>query len=213
MRRVGLLALLVALASASQAETPRQPWKYAKRMSSYQAECIVRRQDERVASWLALLAGTKAEQRAFSALEADFPICFGAAREDGWGYSFEAAAVREALIRHLLKMNWDKVPVEPPAKLKSSNWYSSEALHDPKAAGAVVAYIVGLCLARSDWTSSRQLAGPGDGRTEITDSMNKLVALLPQCVPPRMTLAIDKARLIAIIEETVYHASIGSNNA
>ena len=121
--------------------------------------------------------------------------------------------MREALVTQLLKMNWEKVPSVPPNRLQKLPWYTIEEMREPKAAEGVLAHTVGLCVVRSDWVTSRRLSRSSQGSQDEKEAMSLLVGLLGGCIPSKMTLRLDKPRLRAIVEETVFHASLEDSNA
>ena len=202
--------LIVATSFATPTMGANRPWQQVQRLAPYHAQCMVQRQRQPIREWLGLLAGSKSEGKAFKKIMVDFSICFGSANQDGWDYSFEPLAVREALISYLLEANWKNVPTSPPEKVEKGNWYSAAAMAESGVTNSVMAYSVGLCVARFDWADSRALTQARVGSNEERELLGKLIAFLPPCIPPKLTLRMDRARLRAIIEETVYHASVES---
>lgn len=204
---------LFLIAASANAAAPRLPWNSSKQLAAGNAECILRRQGDEVRAWLAMLSGTKAERKAFSKIQHDFPNCFGAASEIGWTYSFESVPVREALIRYSLQTRLNEVPDVPPSKLQELNWYDAASLKDEGAAEAGFSHAVGKCLVATDWSASRALVGSLPGSKDEMSAVKRLLMALPGCVPPKIKVKMALQRLRAIVEEAVYHASLGASHA
>jgi hypothetical protein len=208
LRLSALLALLALLPSAQPAFAAPPPvsQQHQLRMRPESAECLIRRRGRYVQAWLSTLAGTAEEKKRIRPVEQDFPACF-----PSWPFAYASSwnheGIRRGVIREMLRPRLAALTDQPPPGLSRAAWYPPEQAADPGGRAALLANDLGFCLARSDWASTRALVRAEPDSPEAAAALNTLVPGIAGCLPPGQKLTLDRARLHAIMVETVYHAT------
>lgn len=200
-----LLIATVCASTASARDVPsRKIGDLVRPMNDKAIQCIIERNPELIASWYNTLPGSSAEQKHFSRLEDKFIWCNRtSAQAVDWVPEYDHAAMRVAILQHMLEQGSLVVPEVRPAGLDKAAWYAVEGTIPPES---VVANDLGFCLAKSDWPAARTLVLSDRGSAEEATALRTLIPIVGGCIPAGATLKIDKQRLRQILEETAYHA-------
>jgi hypothetical protein len=205
MRRLALLALLMAGSAASAAPPPIAE-NHQLRMRPENAQCLIRVRPDVVRTWLSTLQGTAAEKKLIRAMDASFHTCFSS-WPNAYASTFDGEGIRRGLVREMLRPSLPDLPAKTPSGLSRGTWYPPEQATDSNASAAVLANDLGFCLARTDWPATRAVVVAGEDTEEARAALRRVVPLIAGCIPPGQKLTLDAKRLRTILLETVYHAT------
>lgn len=176
--------------------------------------CMIRRNSKFIISWLQAMPGSASERQLLDRNSTGISYCYGfvAAQAPDWVPKHDYSAMRVTLVRFLVKNELVTLPDTMPPQANFSAWYDSEAAGagNTTSTASVLANAMGFCLAKSNWSAARSLVVSEIGSTAEVKGIAALVPLISGCIPAGIRLAVDRARLRAIMEETAYHAAGGA---
>ncbi len=216
---LGLIAVLVGAMSLAEVARALDPHS-VRYMAPRNAKCFLSREQNLVRGWLKSLPGSPEERAVIRRGRIGIDTCFGI-NSDGSRYfaSYDYAKTRAGLVRAILQRHRDKIPQQVPANFVASNWYVGDSQGSD---AGILATKVSVCLLNRDWGAVRNILVAVDlkyeGRYDLPKGaiereiravdveIEKLIAVLPACVPAASKLTIARSGLRNLIEEAALHA-------
>lgn len=190
------------------------------------AHCLWSRYPSFVQDWMRTLPGSIEEKAVIKRNQLSLDNCFGI-NSDGSRYfsSYNFDLIRFGVVRSWLQNHRDLLTSTVPSGLAKADWYGSDNSRAlPANSAGVVTNGIGFCLARQNWEAVRRIVLAVDPKSErrrtprapksvqerelrvIDPELDKMIPLISGCVPPGVTVSLNRFKLRSVLEETAYHA-------
>ena len=232
VRVAPILAGLILAATCISGMTPAQGAVESVRyMPPRVSKCLLSRHPRFVDMWLRTLPGSAEEREVLKRNQIGIDTCFGI-NSDGsrWKKSYNFGRMRAGVVRALLQSRREVLTKVPPTDLVATEWYATDnSVPATTNRSAILANEIGVCLARKNWEGVRAIVLAVDSKMErrydlpqsaekrelrlVNAELDKMISLVPSCVPEGSKLTLNRISLRSLLEETAFHALGGGTFA